>query len=331
MDTGLFEQLHAEGQIDDAELAEIKLKSNGPVSVHWDLRTLLYLGILLLTSGLGIFIYKNLDAIGHVTIVAAVGILCVASFVYCFKHAAPYSNHEVESPNLWFDYVLLMGCLLLLTFIGYLQYQFHVFGTQWGLATFVPMLALFYCAYYFDNKGIQAMAVTNLAAWMGIAVQPKSVQFTEQFANDTTLWSAIALGVVLHIFSYVSVGMNIKAHFAFIYKNFGIHLLFVALLAAMFRYEHFYFLWFLVVAAVAAFHLWDAKREQVFYFFAVAALYGYIALSTVVVHLLFFADRTGGSSEAMVYLALLYFIASAIVLITFLIGYNKTFGQNDSI
>ncbi len=328
MDTGLFELLHAEGQIDDAELAEIKLKSNGPVSVHWDLRTLLYLGILLLTSGLGIFIYKNLDAIGHVTIVAAVGILCAASFFYCFKHASPYSNYEVPSPNLWFDYVLLLGCLLLVTFVGYLQYQFHAFGTQWGLATFLPMLALFFCAYYFDNKGIQAMAVTNLAAWMGIAVQPQTVMFTQQFANDSTLWSGITLGVMLHIFSYVSAAMDIKAHFAFIYKNFGIHILLASLIVAMFKFDDFYFLWFLAVAAVAAFHFWDAMRRPAFYFFVVAALYSYIALSTVVVRVLTSGNR---SSEGIIYLVLLYFIASAVGLTTFLIRYSKTFRQNDSI
>ena len=65
-----------------------------------------------------------------------------------------------------------LAALLLLTFITYLQVQYNVFGDRFGLATFIPMIILFYCAYYFDHLGVLSMAVANLAAWMGIAVTP---------------------------------------------------------------------------------------------------------------------------------------------------------------
>ncbi|MDQ6764326.1 MAG: hypothetical protein M3015_17115 [Bacteroidota bacterium] len=64
-----------------------------------------------------------------------------------------------------FDYILLFGCLSLLTFVGYLQFEYNVFGNKWGLATFIPMVVLFMAAYYFDHLGVLILAIVNLAAW----------------------------------------------------------------------------------------------------------------------------------------------------------------------
>ena len=60
----LYDELHAEGLISDASLEMIRQKQD-LFSVHWEVKTLLYLGVLLLTSGLGLLIYKNIDTIGH--------------------------------------------------------------------------------------------------------------------------------------------------------------------------------------------------------------------------------------------------------------------------
>ena len=329
MDTGLFELLHTEGQIDDNELLLIQEKSKQQlVSVHWDLRTMLYLGILLLSSGLGILIYKNIDSIGHVTVVAAIGILCTACFVYCIKKKLPYSNLQVPSPNLWYDYALLLGCLLMVTFVGYLQFQYHAFGMRWGLATFIPMLGLFFSAYYFDHKGVLSMAITSLGAWMGIAVQPEHLINMRWLGNEELVWSGITLGLLLHLLSVLSLQFNIKAHFAFIYKNFGAHVLFVSLIAAMLVFDNYYFLWFLALAAVCAYHIREAIRESAFYFFLLASIYGYVGLSIVVVNSLI---KIGRGSDFPASVIFMYFIASGVGLIIFLISYSKQLKQNDSL
>ena len=41
-------------KINDYELAK-------PFSLHWELRSMLYIGILLLSSGLGLLVYDNFD------------------------------------------------------------------------------------------------------------------------------------------------------------------------------------------------------------------------------------------------------------------------------
>ena len=110
MDKILFEQLHASGLISDQALKAICDKeANRQVSVHWDLRILLYLGVLLVSAGLGILLYKHIDTIGHAILLAIAALAAAGCFTYCFLRALPYSAGRVAPPNVWFDYVLLLG------------------------------------------------------------------------------------------------------------------------------------------------------------------------------------------------------------------------------
>jgi hypothetical protein len=312
----MFQQLRQQNFITQQQLDEIKQQQ--PVSVHWDVRTLLYLGILLVTTALGIIVYKNIDAIGHTAIIISIGVACAACFIYCFRKANKYERIKVESPNILFDYILLTGCLLLLTFIGYLQYQYNAFGNRWGLAIFIPMIILFFCAYYFDHIGVLSIAITNLATWLGITVTPLQILQQNDFADTHLIYTGLGLGAALVIFSIITQQKNIKAHFAFTYKNFGAHIFFIALLAAMFNYHNMYFLWFLVIMAVAYLFFANALKENSFYFLVITALYAYIAVCYVALDLLFVIE-SGGS----IYFVAMYFIGSGIGLIWLLVYYNK--------
>src|SRR5205085_7633389 len=134
-------------------------------------------------------------------------------FLYCERKKLPFSLSKVKSPNAWFDYILLLGCLTLLILIAYLQFQYNVFGNAYGLATFIPMVILFFCAYYFDHLGVLSLAVTNLAAWMGIAVTPLKIFKANNFADTQIIFAGLLLGVFLVIMSRISTIKNIKPHF----------------------------------------------------------------------------------------------------------------------
>lgn len=326
MDIKLFEKLFQQQLVTETELEKIKAQSQGPVSVHWDMRSLLYMGIVLLTTGLGIVVYKNIDTIGHDVIIIIIAVACAACFVYCFKNGKGYSNKKIESPNIWFDYVLLLGCLLLLTFIGYIQFQYNVFGNRLGMATFIPMVLLFITAYYFDHLGVLSLAITNLAAWAGISATPMEILAENNFSETQVIYTGLILGAGLTAISLLIKARDIKAHFDFTYKNFGAHILFISCLAAMFNFEVIYLIWFIILAAIAFFIFKNALKENSFYFLVVALLYAYIGLSYVAIKLLFFIDSIGA-----IYLGFIYFIASGILLIRLLIRYNKILKKNDSI
>ena len=289
-------------------------------SLYWEIKTILYLGTLLLSSGLAILIYKNIDTIGHQIILLFIAAICIGSFSYCFKNKLPFKTSKVLPPNSFFDYILLLGCFTLVTFIGYLQFQYDVFGNRYGLATFLPMLLLFFTAYYFDHIGILCMAITALAGWAGIAVTPLTILQKNDFNSGSIIFTAFVLALVLLAAGYFSVKRHVKNHFEFTYNNLGTHLLFISTLAAMFHFEKIYLLFFLLLAGVSFFYYKIALKKRSFYFLLVFSLYFYIGLSYTIINLLFFELNTDMSG---IYLSCIYFIASAIGLIMFLISMNK--------
>ena len=321
MDTILFEQLHTAGLISDTSLNRVKAaEKNRLFSLHWELRTILYLGVLLVSGGLGVLIYKNIDSIGHTAILIFIALVSAGGFIYCFKTKLPFSTGKVESPNSFFDYILLLACLSFITFIGYLQYQYHFFGNRFGLVTFIPMLVLFFSAYYFDHLGIVSLAVTSLCAWAGITVTPTRILQDNDFNSNTIIITGLVLGGGLVAMGVLTRIRVLKAHFAFTYTNFGMHILFISILAGMFQFENAYLLWFLLLIAVTVYFYQEAIRSKSFYILLVLTLYGYIALSYVVIRLLFY---TLHSDMGGVYISFMYFILTGIGLVLFLIRMNK--------
>jgi hypothetical protein len=327
MDISVFEQLKEEELISEEQLEALRQQDAAAnVSVHWDLRILLYLGVLLVSSGLGLFLYNHIDSIGHAALVVATGLLSAVCFFYCFRIAAPFSREPVQSPNVWFDYVLLLGCLLLVTFIGYLQYQFQFFGEAWGLATFIPMVLLFGLAYYFDHKGVLTLAITTLGAWMGVAMSPQQWMHMHSWSNGDLPINGLLLAALLHLLCRVSAMTGVKAHFETAYRNFGMHVLFLSTLAAMFLFSHWYLAWFLALAAFTAYYVYYAQATGQLYYMVFTILYAYVGVSYIAIRAL--ADLDGMTAA---YMIVFYFIGSGIGLIKLLMHFNKKLKGNDSI
>jgi len=319
MDTILFERLHAEGLISNSSLDKVHTREKNKLfSLHWELRSILYLGVLLLSSGLGILVYKNIDTIGHTAILIFIALISAGGFAYCFRNKLPFSTGKVAAPNSFFDYILLLACLSFITFIGYLQFQYHFFGDRFGLVTFIPMVVLFFVAYYFDHLGILSLAITSLCAWAGVTVTPARILEDNDFSSPVIIYTGLVLGAALVAAGVITRLRAFKAHFEFTYTNFGMHILFISVLAGMFVYETFYLLWFLLLAGVAFYFYREALRGKSFYTLMVLTLYGYVGLSYVIVRTLVWTAGMGG-----IYFGFLYFIGTAVALVVFLIRMNK--------
>ena len=330
MNLHIFRKLYEEGLISGSAFEKVKaVEENRHFSVHWELKALLYLGVLLLSGGLGILVYKNIDTIGHQAILAFIALVSAGCFYYCYRKKAPFSLTKVESPDAFFDYMLLLACLTFVSFIAYIQYEYAIFGDHLRLATFVPMVVLFFCAYYFDHLGVLSLAITNLAAWMGIVVTPTRILKQNDFNSDTIIYTALLLGVLLLAAGEISRWKNIKRHFRFTYINFGAHTLFIASLAGMFHFHEWYFPWFLLLLGIAAYFYMHSIRERSFYFLLILTLYSYIGIVYVASDLLFMKFRA--ADLLPFYMALFFYIGSAIGMIRFLIHHNKKFKAHDRI
>lgn len=321
MNSDLYETLFEEGCIRKETLDNIRDKRSRPLfSLHWELKTLLYLGVMLLSTGLGILIYKNIDTIGHQVILAFIAATSLGCFYYCFRHKSPFKKEKVKAPSTLFDYLLLLACLSFLSFLGYLQFQYDIFGNNYGLATFIPMLVLFYVAYDFDHLGILSMAITNLGIWAGISVNPLTLVSNIDQGGRPLILTGIALGIFLIAAAFLSERFNIKKHFHFSYTHFGTQLTFIALL-----YGYFYdfeqegsILWVVLLFAFAWYIYRDALAHKSFYFVLLCVVYTYISFSAVVVRYLL-----KGHDIGVFYLAGIYFIGSAVMFIKLLIHLNK--------
>ena len=322
MQSAHIQRLYDEGLLTEEEHRALNEQLKQPVSLYAELHVLLYAGIILFSTGIGVIIYKNIDSIGHSVIVTVIALLCIACFLFCYKKTPGFTMHKQTGTNVFADYILLLGCLLLLTLTAYLQFEFNVFGNRLGMATFIPMVLLFIAAYYFDHIGVLSMAVTNLAAWAGIAVTPLSIRDND-FSNSHLIYAGIVLGAGLFIIALLSEKNNFKAHFSYTYRNFAVHLLFIALLAGMFYYETLYLFWFVFILACTFFMWRHAINRKSFYFLVVTILYSYIGLCYVIFRLL-----EGIGSEGAFYLYIIWFIASGIALIKLFIYYNKALNKH---
>ncbi|WP_295123548.1 DUF2157 domain-containing protein [uncultured Chitinophaga sp.] len=327
MNIKLFEKLHGEGKLSLESLERVKTAESGKLfSLHWELKTLLYLGVLLFSGGLGTLIYKNIDTIGHQAILLVIAAVSGGCYFYCFKHKLSFSRHKVLPPNSFFDYILLLGCLTFVSFITYLQAQYTVFGYNLSAATFIPMLVLFFSAYYFDHIGVLSLAITNLAAWMGVTVTPLNILAANDFGDERLIFTGIILGAILVGAAYLSRMKDFKKHFAFTFSNFGVHIMYIALIAAQIVFDNV--IWFLPIAALTVFFIIQARKEHSFYFILISVLYSYFSLSAAIIQL---AWHSSFLDEGLLMLVCIYFIGSAIALIVLLMREHKKLKAHDRV
>lgn len=279
----------------------------------------MYAGVTLLASGLGILIYKNIESIGHVVLVVLIGLLCLGCFAYCHLKKNPFSLSKVNAPNVAFDYIVLLGALLLLTFIGYLQFQFQIFGERYGLATFIPCLLLFFAAYYFDHLGVLSMAIVLLGSWLGITITPVALLKGSDFEGDSLIYTGIVLALFLAAAAFFTFKKDVKKHFHFTYFNFALHIGFIAALCGLFTLQAA-LLWAIVIALFFAASFKYALAEKSFYVLLVIFFYGYIAATYFIFRIFEYVD-----GAVMLYIILFYFIFSAMMLIKYLRQFKKQF------
>lgn len=313
-------QLHKDGFINEEQYKNIEsFEKNRLFSIHWELRTILYLGILLLSSGIGILVYLNIDTIGHQAILATVGLTSAACLYYIHKHKLPYTHQTAKHDSPFFDYAVLLGCLLFAIFIGYFQYQYSPFGDHYGILVFIPTIVSIYLAYRFDHKGVLSIAITGLASTFGLSVTPRQLIDGNDFSDLSIVFTALIFGVILVAWAWYSDKHNIKQHFSFTYNNFALNVLCIAILAALFE-QDLKLISLLVLAGICVYFIKYALAQQSYLFLLLSVLYGYIGLTFIIFYLL---SKTDNMNEGVFMLGMMYVIASAVGVIFLFLNIKK--------
>jgi hypothetical protein len=204
------------------------------VTVRLEIRAALYAGVLLLTGGIGLFVKENHERIGPAAIGIAIGMVAAACLVWAARRSAAFTWGETASSHAGFDYVLLLGALLVATDLAYLETQFALLGPGWPWHLLVVALFYWLLAYRFDSKMLLSLALASFAAWRGISV---SVERSSLGSGDPARLrvEALSVGVLFAVLGLASVRAAKKAHFEDVYVNAGLLLAFGGLLSGVFR------------------------------------------------------------------------------------------------
>lgn len=129
-------------------------------SIHPELRALSWGGAMLIAASASVLIAKNLDKLGPTLIASLIGIAAAACYAWAWRHRGASTIVD--------DYVLLLGALLLSADLGFIEQQFDILGAQ-GHRHFL-LLAVVHgaVAYLFDSRLVLALAVSAMAAWIGV-------------------------------------------------------------------------------------------------------------------------------------------------------------------
>ncbi|MEO8349151.1 MAG: DUF2157 domain-containing protein [Acidobacteriota bacterium] len=200
------------------------------IPVRAELRTLLYLGVLVVMTGVGLFVKEHNDRLGPVLIASLVGVGAAACLVYVFKRSPGFSWGETISTHLAADYVLVLGALLVASDLAYVERQFRFLGDQWPYHFLVVAAVYFLLAYRFDSRAVLSLALSAFAAWRGV-----SAGIAFQSARDAAVadirWNAIGCGILFLAVGVLSVRARRKPHFEIVYVTAGLLLLFGGLLS----------------------------------------------------------------------------------------------------
>ena len=289
-------------------------------SVHNELKFLLYLSMLLFTSGIGILIYQNIDTIGHTAILGLLLLVTLICFYFCFKNHEGFKKEEVPFPNPLYDYLVLTAVILSCTFVGYLQFQYQTFGTHYGLATLIPTIISLFCAYYFDNKSALSIGITGMAAYLGLSVDPKHVFENEMIDNTYLSYVGLAFGLSLLLFVLYANKINLKKHFNLVYLTFSLHLVGIA---CMVNLCDDYWFPFGLVLAIATYYFYNLSFQiWSISLFIFTVLYGYIGINILLVRILEYIHFEDLFS-VFIFTTPFYFIGSIIGFIKLIKHFNK--------
>jgi hypothetical protein len=244
------------------------------VSVRLELSVLLYAGVLILTSGVGLLVKEHQREIGPVAVAIGVGLAAAVCLAWVIRKAAPFSWGEVQSPNVAFDYILLLGLLLFATDLAYVEVQFTVLGPNWTHHLLVVGVIYFVAAYLWDSRTLLGLALTTLAAWRGVSLS--LVRGSLWTADAGRLrWNAVALGMLYIGAATLSVRLKRKTHFEEVFASAGLLLLLGALVSGVLDDRSAWGLWLATLLPVATLVMWLSfgLGRSLYFVLGVAAAY----------------------------------------------------------
>jgi hypothetical protein len=277
-----------------------RVARRGLVSLRLEIRALLYAGVLLVTSGVGILVSEHQREIGHPAIATAIALAAACCLAWVARTAAPFTWGEAQSPNVAFDYILLLGLLLFASDLAYVEVEFTVLGPKWTYHLLVVGVVYLVAAYRWDSRTVLGLSLTTLAAWRGISVSLISGSLWATGAARLRA-NAVAVGLLYVAAAALSVSMRRKAHFEEVFANAGLLLFLGALVSGVLGERSAWGAWLVALLVAAGVVMWRSLQLRRSLYFAQGVVAAYLGL----LRLVFEPFHHGGSGIPFLLAALL--------------------------
>jgi hypothetical protein len=145
----------------------IAIERREVVSLYGELRFLTWGGVMLIVTGVGVLVSKNLDRIGPLSIAIAIAAAAIGCYAYSEwrRRAARGAGFK---PSLVDDYILLLAALLASADIGLIEHQWHLLGPNWQRHFLLLAILHGVTAYVFNSRLALSLSISSLAAFLGI-------------------------------------------------------------------------------------------------------------------------------------------------------------------
>lgn len=290
-------------------------------SIRNELLFLIYISILLFTTGVGVIIYKNIDTIGHTILLILLAIATAVSFYFCYKKSESFSKGEVKFENPLYDYLVLFTTILLCTFIGYFQYNLNFQDSNYSLATLISGIAALGMAYYFDNKSALTIGITALGSFIGLSIQVQTLFENDNFDDPRLIFGGLVFGGLLIIWQFLSEKYEMKTHFSFVILTFALHVLALSCLGGCFQ-SGYWILYLAILGAVLYYFYLKSIYFKAMSWYVFVLIYGYFGLNISIFKIL---DSLNLDSFYF-FISIIspfYFIGSIILFIKLIRDFNK--------
>lgn len=158
------------------------------VSIYPELRVLTWAGVMLISTGVGIYISKHLDDIGPLAIATVIGLAAAACYAWAYWKRS-------RTAALVDDYVLLLAALLASADVGYIEHHYHLLGDSWPRHFLFLAILHAATAYFFRSRLVLSLSVASLAAWLGI--ERRSVDAIFEAPVDTSGRAFVCAAIVV--------------------------------------------------------------------------------------------------------------------------------------
>jgi Predicted membrane protein (DUF2157) len=260
----------------DQSAAFLRVARRELVSVRFELRALLYGGVLLAIAGLGLFLKENQDRIGPVVIASLLAAAAAGCILFVRQRSPAFSWGTGGESHVAADYILLLGVLLIGSDLAYIESRFRFLGADWPYHLLVVSVIAFAAAYRFDSRVALSLALSSFAAWRGLSTRfPLESHLGRQ---GEVRANALACAILFLAAAFVSVRAKKKAHFEGVFAAFGWLLLFGGLLSGTFQSGPGWPLWEIATCGAAAAVIAFAYRFRRLFDFTVGVIAGYLGL-----------------------------------------------------